>query len=161
MALVFFLFSPVMHAQEGNAELLEKLDFLQQQIDELKKQLEETQNQAVETDAKVEAVAEVIEAEPAQASIAQKTTIGGYGELHYNNLSAEDPSRDVEMIDFHRFVLFFGHEFNERTRFYSELELEHAFISDSGGDTPGEVELEQAFVEFDLSPGCTPGQVFS
>ena len=114
MALVCFLFSPVTHAQEGNAELLEKLDFLQQQIDELKKQLEATQNQAVETDAKVEAVAEVIDAEPAQASMAQKTTIGGYGELHYNNLSAEDASRHVEMIDFHRFVLFFGHEFNEK-----------------------------------------------
>lgn len=153
MALACFLFSPVIQAQAGNAELLEKLDFLQQQIDELKKQLEATQNQAVETDAKVEAVAEVIDAEPAQVAIAQKTTIGGYGELHYNNLSAEDPSHDVEMIDFHRFVLFFGHEFNERTRFYSELELEHAFISDSGGDTPGEVELEQAFVEFDLRPG--------
>jgi len=153
VALVCFLFSPVIQAQAGNAELLEKLDFLQQQIDELKKQLEETQNQAIETDAKVEAVAEVIDAEPAQVAIAQRTTIGGYGELHYNNLSAEDPSHDVEMIDFHRFVLFFNHEFNEKTRFYSEFELEHALVADSGGGTPGEVELEQAFVEFDLRPG--------
>jgi hypothetical protein len=153
IALTFFLATPTIHAQEGNAELLQKLEYLQQQIDELKKQLEQTQNQAVETDAKVEAVAEVIEAEPLQAISVQKTTIGGYGELHYNNLSAEDPSRDVEMIDFHRFVLFFGHEFNEKTRFYSEVELEHAFVSDSGGDTPGEVELEQAFIEFDLRPG--------
>ena len=106
IALTFFLATPAIHAQEGNAELLHKLEYLQQQIDELKKQLEQTQNQAVETDAKVEAVAEVIEAEPLQAVSVQRTTIGGYGELHYNNLSAEDPSRDVEMIDFHRFVLF-------------------------------------------------------
>ena len=55
LALICFLVSPVIQAQEGNAELLKKLDFLQQQIDELKLQLEQTQNKAVETDAKVEA----------------------------------------------------------------------------------------------------------
>ena len=54
------------------------------------------------------------------------------------------------MIDLHRFVLFFGHEFNDRTRFYSEVEIEHGFVADTGGDTPGEVEIEQAFIEFDL-----------
>ncbi len=85
-----------------------------------------------------------------QVTETSRTKIGGYGELHYNNLNADDPSRDVEMIDFHRFVLFFGHEFNDRTRFYSEVEVEHAFVADSGGDTPGEVEIEQAYVEFDL-----------
>jgi len=153
IALVCLLASPSTFAQESNAELLAKLEFLQQQIDELKQQLEQTQTQAVETDAKVEAVAEVMETGSLQATEPGKTTIGGYGELHYNKLSAQDPARDVDMIDFHRFVLFFGHEFNDKTRFYSELELEHALVADSGGDTPGEVELEQAFIEFDLSPG--------
>ncbi len=81
---------------------------------------------------------------------AKRTTIGGYGELHYNNISAEDSSRDYKSIDFHRFVLFFGHEFNDSTRFYSEVELEHSFIADTGGNTPGEVELEQAYIEWDL-----------
>jgi len=47
-------------------------------------------------------------------------------------------------------VLFFGHEFNDKARFYSEFELEHSL---SGDGAPGEVELEQAFVEFDLQPG--------
>jgi hypothetical protein len=32
------------------------------------------------------------------------------------------------------------------------VELEHSFVADSGGKTPGEVELEQAFLEFDLRP---------
>jgi hypothetical protein len=152
-ALVCLLASQTVYAQESNAELLAKLEYLQQQIDELKLQLEQTQTQAVETDAKVEAVAEVIESGSPQVAETRRTTIGGYGELHYNNLSAEDPSHDVEAIDFHRFVLFFGHEFNDKTRFYSELELEHSFVADTGGDTPGEVELEQAFIEFDLRPG--------
>lgn len=152
-ACTCLLASTNLHAQQNNAELLEKLEFLQQQIDELKLQLAQTKDQAEETDAKVEAVAEVIESEPLQVADTRKTTIGGYGELHYNKLSATDSSRDLDEIDFHRFVLFFGHEFNEKTRFYSEVELEHALVADSGGETPGEVELEQAFVEFDLKAG--------
>ncbi len=150
MTLVCLLASPNIYAQEGNAELLAKLEFLQQQIDELKQQLESTQNQAVETDAKVEAVAEVIESGSSQVAKASRTTIAGYGELHYNNLSAQDPSHDLNQVDFHRFVLFFGHEFNDKTRFYSEFELEHSLAGDGA---PGEVELEQAFVEFDLQSG--------
>lgn len=151
--LFFLLASPVIFADESNADLLVKLELMQQQIDELREQLEQTQNQTVETDAKVEAVVEVVESGSIQQPVARKTTIGGYGELHYNNLNADDPSKDVKAIDFHRFVLFFGHQFNDKTRFYSELEVEHAFVEDSGGNTPGAVEVEQAFIEFDLRPG--------
>ena len=150
MVLVCLLNIPSAHAQVSNAELLAKLESMQQQIDELKRQIAQNEEKTNATDAKVEAVAEVMESAPPQVASANRTTIGGYGELHYNNLNANDPSRDVEMIDLHRFVLFFGHEFNDRTRFYSEVEIEHAFVADSGGDTPGEVEIEQAFIEFDL-----------
>lgn len=71
-----------------------------------------------------------------------QTSIGGYGELHYNNLDSESA------IDFHRFVLFFNHAFNDNIRFFSELELEHSLAGDG---KPGEVELEQAYVEYDVS----------
>jgi len=152
-ALICLVVSPTTLAQQSNAELLAKLEDMQAQIDDLRQQLEQTQNKTVETDAKIEAVAEVIESGVPQVAEARKTTIGGYGELHYNNLSAKDPSRDLESLDLHRFVLFFGHEFNDKTRFYSEVEVEHAYVADTGGDTPGEVEIEQAFVEFDLRPG--------
>jgi hypothetical protein len=149
LVTLFILNTPSALAQVSNEELLRKLDSMQQQIDDLRRQLAEAQDKSTETDAKVEAVAEAIESVPAQAEKTSKTTIGGYGELHYNNLNADDPARDVEMIDLHRFVLFFGHEFNDRARFYSEVEVEHAF---AGGedDPPGEVEIEQAYVEFDL-----------
>ena len=51
---------------------------------------------------------------------------------------------------FTRFVLFFGHEFTDDLRFFSEIELEHAFSSDTDdGSSSGEVELEQAFIEYD------------
>ena len=148
LLLVFTLVIPAAQAHENNDEMLAKLELLQQQIDDLKAQLQQTQNQGEETDAKVEAVAEVLESGAPQVAERSRTTIGGYGELHYNNLSANDPAKDLEMIDLHRFVLFFGHEFNDKTRFYSEVEIEHALVT--GGDSPGEVEIEQAFIEFDL-----------
>ncbi len=149
--LVCFLAIPTAHAIEGDSEMLARLESLQQQIDELKSQLAHTQDQTAETDARIEAVAEVIESQPALQPAMRKTTIGGYGELHYNNLDFDDPERDLNEIDFHRFVLFFGHQFNDTTRFYSEFELEHSLVADTGGSTPGEVELEQAFIEFDLN----------
>ncbi len=82
------------------------------------------------------------------ASWAEKIRIGGYGELHYNNLDGEGGATDKDEIDFHRFVLFLGHTFNERTCFFSELEVEH---SNAGEGKKGEIELEQAYVEYDLN----------
>lgn len=85
-----------------------------------------------------------------------ETTIGGYGEFHYNNLeqtATNGTKSDKKMLDFHRFVLEFGHEFNDHIRFFSEVELEHAFIKNGSGadSTPGEVELEQAYIEMDIN----------
>jgi len=77
-----------------------------------------------------------------------KVDLGGYGELHYNNLSGRGGASDSEKVDFHRFVIYMGYDFNDRVRFNSELELEHAL---SGDGAPGEVELEQAYIDFDLN----------
>lgn len=74
-----------------------------------------------------------------------RTHIGGYGELHYNNLQEVDGDQSNKM-DFHRFVLFFSHRFSDSIRFVSELELEHSL---AGEGKPGEVELEQAYIELD------------
>ncbi len=87
----------------------------------------------------------------ANSSVTSDTTIGGYGELHYNNLS-NGKGKDKKEMDFHRFVLFFGHQFNEKIRFFSELELEHGTITDTAdGSSPGSVAIEQAFIQFDLN----------
>lgn len=82
------------------------------------------------------------------SSWTERTRIGGYGELHYNNLDGEGGAADKDEIDLHRFVLFFGHTFNERTRFFSEVEVEHSIAGDG---KKGEIELEQAYVEYDLN----------
>jgi hypothetical protein len=79
-----------------------------------------------------------------------QTSLGGYAEVHYNNLNGDTAAQDKTEIDLHRFVLFLGHQFSEDVRFYSELEVEHA-VAGEGAD--GEVELEQAFIEWDYMRG--------
>lgn len=89
---------------------------------------------------------------PSGSRFGRRTHIGGYGELAYQNFDNEPGStdgEDFERLDFRRFVLFFGHEFTDRLRFFSELELEHAFV---GEEREGELELEQAYLEYDLNP---------
>lgn len=70
-----------------------------------------------------------------------ETTLGGYGELHFNDYKNNNKN---SAIDFHRFVLFIGHEFNDWISFHSELEVEHSLAGDG---KPGEVELEQAYID--------------
>ena len=125
----------------------------QKEIEALKKGQQAAAKQAADADEKAEAAVVAVEESTTGASgnWADRTSIGGYGELHYNNIDASDPANDNKEIDFHRFVLFFGHEFTDDIRFFSELELEHALSKDTDdGSSPGEVELEQAYIEFDL-----------
>ncbi|MBU1100189.1 MAG: OprO/OprP family phosphate-selective porin [Bacteroidetes bacterium] len=71
------------------------------------------------------------------------TSIGGYGELHYNYSKPEN-GNETKTLDFHRFVMFYSYRWNESWSFKSEVELEHNFVSDG----QGELELEQAYVDY-------------
>ena len=131
-------------------ELWEIIQKQQAEIEALKKQQQDTAQQAAEADEKAEAavvaVEETVAADTDEGGWTDRMSIGGYGELHYNNIN-NDGIDDKNEIDFHRFVLFFGYEFTEKLRFWSELELEHALAGDG---KPGEIELEQAYIEYDI-----------
>ncbi len=71
-----------------------------------------------------------------------RTHFGSYGELHLNKLKNRNGS-DKDELDIHRFVIFMSHDFDEQTRLFSELEVEH-----SNTDNSGVVTLEQAYIEF-------------
>ncbi|MCL2917922.1 porin [Shewanella litorisediminis] len=130
-------------ASDETAELRKVIEQQQQVLKDLEKRLEETEKRVEQT----------ADAAEANASAKSATTIGGYGELHYNNIDNNlDHSKDKTEMDFHRFVLFFGHEFTNKTRFFSELELEHSL---AGEGKKGEVELEQAYIEHDFTDAIT------
>ncbi len=113
----------------------DKIDLLQEEISQLKlraDQVEKKRSGGVQ-------------------GFVDRTKIGGYGELHYNNFRGDTPtgtSQANDEIDFHRFVLFFSHQFNDWISFKSELELEHSIAGDG---KEGEIELEQAYLDFALN----------
>jgi len=73
------------------------------------------------------------------------TTIGGYGNAFYQRNSRTQTAT----LNLERFVLFTGHKFNDKISFFSELEVEDAKVS--GGESGGEVAVEQAYLKFNLN----------
>jgi hypothetical protein len=127
----------------------------QAEITQLKSQLATADEEIKETSVKVEATANMVEQGVASSgqslasSWTERTQIGGYGEMHYNNLDDKnDNGGDKDEIDFHRFVFYLGHDFSDTTRLFSEVEIEHSI---SGDNQNGEVELEQAYIEHDFT----------
>jgi hypothetical protein len=129
----------------------------QTEIARLQEKVAQSDEEIKETTIKVEATADLVEGGlgPAPRSLAsswtERTQIGGYGEMHYNNLDNQNGNGgdgDKDQLDFHRFVFYVNHQFSDKTRLFSEVELEHSFLD---GDSDGELELEQAYIEHDLT----------
>lgn len=103
----------------------QKIDALQKEIERLKTDVSHMRTQ------------------PAATSSA--TSIFGYGEFNYNRF--RDSQRTTK-ADLRRFVFGFGHRFNDRLSFNSEVELEHAIASK---EDAGEIEMEQAYLNYQFS----------
>ena len=148
-------FSPIALADTAptNAELWKIIQTQQAELDELKSKLEKTSDKVkvteqnlTETEQKINATAEAVDT---ASKSDDKTFIGGYGELHVNQLNNKlATGKDLKEIDFHRFVVLIGHEFSDTVRFFSEVELEHSV---AGEGKKGEIELEQAYIEWDYA----------
>lgn len=69
-----------------------------------------------------------------------RLSIGGYGEVHYNQ-PLSDQTRENGMLDVHRMVMLFGYQFSPRVQFVTEIEYEHV----------SEVYIEQAFLQYKLN----------
>lgn len=66
--------------------------------------------------------------------------LGGYGEIH---ASFEENGKSV--FDIHRLVMYVGYDFADWIVLNSEIELEHAYVTDGAG---GEISIEQLYVDF-------------
>jgi hypothetical protein len=109
-------------------DLAKRLDALEAKNKQLEQENSQLRDAVATTNDKVEAAVIATESIADSASgiqkladWADKTSIGGYGELHYNNLSGKGGASDKDEIDFHRFVLFFGHEFTDDIRFFLRI----------------------------------------
>ena len=109
-ALIGLFASTAVTANDNTEELRKVIAQQQEVLKSLEKRLDETEE-------RLEATADQIESSTSVSPFS-KTSIGGYGELHYNNYEDQEAK-----VDFHRFVLFFGHEFTDKIRFFSEFEF--------------------------------------
>ncbi|HXE38251.1 MAG TPA: porin [Azonexus sp.] len=121
--------------------LEEKFQILQNELDALKAQMAKMAKSAPAPAAANSSPA-VADSSSSSSNLGPATTIGGYGELNYNHYNNNGKNSEA---DLRRFVLFFGHRFNDNLRFVSELELEHGVTS---RDDAGEVEIEQAYLDY-------------
>jgi len=71
----------------------------------------------------------------------KKLTIGGYGQIDYNQL-LDNGTYNNGVLDVHRLVLMFGYKFNSKTQFITEIEVEHV----------KEIFVEQAFLQYEILP---------
>src|SRR5262252_7164704 len=149
------------HADE--AELAQRLEKLSNELEAVKAELAKMKKereqapvvavslqkkpapstQAAQTTKPSEAVYTNTEAAPGGGP---ETVITGYGEINYNR--PVHATEDTQM-DLRRAVIGLQHRFDAQTKFAFELEAEHAVTS---AEDPGEVEVEQAFIEHRLSP---------
>jgi hypothetical protein len=127
-------------------ELETKLNALSAQVAELKSELAALRAQggaisAAPSPAESSASAISVGAAEGEAESVGKVAWFGYGEFTYSRPADDGPATTADLA---RFVLGAGYRFDDKTRFVSELELEHAVAS---AEDPGEIEVEQAYIE--------------
>jgi hypothetical protein len=162
------LASPV-HAQEP---VQERLDQLQRQVEELRRDLASRDSvEVTELRRQIEALTRQIETmelgeavvepdtsvygfAPAASKVyrvRQGVSIGGYGEVLYENFAGErendTPSGAVDQLDALRAILYVGYKFNDKLLFNSELEWEHGSTGQGG-----EASIEFAYLDYLLTP---------
>ncbi len=70
----------------------------------------------------------------------KKLTVGGYGQIDYNQPFGDNKIQNGK-LDVHRLVILLGYRFNEKWSFISEIEIEHV----------KEVYVEQAFLNYSIN----------
>ena len=115
-------------------------------LDDLRAELAKQKAQIAAQQSQLEALATAVENQKATASNSA-TTVGFYGEVHYNSFKEPDPAIGKNNVHAHRAVILLSHAFNDNLRFYSEIEFEGA-----ADETEIETELEQLFIDWRVHP---------
>mgnify|MGYP000921646741 FL=1 len=115
-------------------------------LDDLRAELAKQKAQIAAQQSQLEALATAVENQKATASNSV-TTVGFYGEVHYNSFKEPDPAIGKNNVHAHRAVILLSHAFNDNLRFYSEIEFEGA-----ADETEIETELEQLFIDWRVHP---------
>ena len=146
LACLFLLLSVRPAGAQEVDERIDRLDEIERRIEILAVELETLRI----GEAAVKAVESVYGLGPAASKVYRVdkgVSIGGYGEMLYQNFSStlEDgtPNSKTDELDYLRAVVYFGYKFNDKFLFNSEIEFEHAST-----DKEGSVSVEFAYVDY-------------
>jgi hypothetical protein len=135
-------------AQEPDTTQLKQIE---RQIEAITRQLEELQ---LGREVVVEADTSVAGFGPAASKVYkvnQGVSIGGYGEVLYENFAGDredgTPSGETDRLDALRAIVYVGYKFSDKILFNSEIEFEHGSTEDGGS-----VSLEFGYLDYRLSP---------
>ena len=139
--LVTVAYAPPLVAQDGDSLRITELE---RRMEAVTRELERLRlgRDVVEADSSVQGLG------PAASRVYrvdQGVSIGGYGEVLYENFASEaqngSPMGAGDSFDALRAILYVGYKFNDRLLFNSEIEVEHA----------DEIGLEFAYLDYRLS----------
>jgi hypothetical protein len=135
-------------ASTVNEERLEQqIVQMQQQLDLLKAQQQQlkAQNEALAAQQQQAAQVQAASAAAPKGGISPDLSLWGYGEIYYTHPIHESTLTEFDLA---RAVFGIGYQFDERTVFNSEFEVEHAVASAADA---GEFEVEQFYVDHQLA----------
>jgi len=126
------------------------LEELERRVEALSRELEEMR---LGRDVVLGADTSVLGFGPAASKVyevRQGVSIGGYGEILYENFDDERedglPSGATDQLDALRAIVYVGYKFNDRILFNSELEFEHGSTGQAGS-----ASVEFAYVDYRVS----------
>ena len=138
-------------AQDPQADSLKQaIDEVKGQVDALTRQLEalELGGEVISADTSIFGFG------PAASRvyrINQGVSIGGYGEVLYENFSSTNesgaPAGVTDQLDALRGIVYVGYKFNDQIIFNSEIEVEHGSTAEEGS-----VSLEFAYLDYFITP---------
>ncbi|MFN3598819.1 MAG: DUF3373 domain-containing protein [Aquificaceae bacterium] len=172
LLLASALFSSLAFAQTQEdriKQLEEQIRMLQQEVQRLKEEQKKTEETKQETEALKEEIRKLrldialpqleIKSYSGLGPAASKVhfnprgvSIGGYGEFTFlhNDVNARGGAKSI--ADVQRIILYLGYAFDERLKFNSELELEHASTSGEHGTGGAYFKAELAYLDYNLRP---------
>jgi hypothetical protein len=148
-------------AASTSAETNAKLEELSRRIDILAREIEALKmgEAASPTEAGAQAETKSVErygVGPAAAKIygvKKGVSIGGYGEVLYDNFASKnqsgEPSGGEDVITLLRAVVYLGYKFDPHFVLNTEIEYENAVVASDKG---GEAEIEFAYIDYMHSP---------
>ena len=150
----------------------ERVSELERKVDVLTQEIERLRLGAAADTSRYERRQGLAPAASKVYGVSRGVSIGGYGEMLYENFDRErengTSSGLLDRLDYLRQILYVGYKFDDQLLFNSEIELEHAGVHDEAAvegeadlgtgevegsaELSGEVSLEFAYIEWAPGP---------